>query len=81
MNKIKIAPIIAPGITPSIPRMNDIKIGVRICAKVSTIELCPIVAARTRTKQIIFGNFFRNAATANMKAGCPNKISFVLGRA
>jgi hypothetical protein len=40
------------------PRTSDMNTGVRIWAKVSTIEPMPIVAAITSTKKRIRGHFF-----------------------
>ena len=63
------------------PRAKDIITGVRICAKVSTIDPCPIVAAKTSKNSTIPGHFLNQANAASIKAGCPIKSSFERGRA
>ena len=54
------APIAPPSRTPPMPRTSDISIGVRMCANVSTIEPCAMVATRTSPKTTIV--FQRRAA-------------------
>ena len=63
------------------PRTSDISIGVRMCANVSTMEPCPMVATRTRAKMIHVRHRRTAAQSASRKAGCPIMNSFVRGRA